>query len=136
GFGIASTVVWEVEYGKASAMSTGVATAVVRVVAKAAAGASGMGDASATVRTAFPRTANATGEGAATATAEGITWSDSGITKTGNQSIPEKTWTLITGWAARSGYPGTVITSNGIQVPAGTYTISGQVQWLKGAGGL
>lgn len=109
GFGAAAASVWEVEYGRATAVSTGVATAIVRAVANAAAGASGMGEAS--------------------ATAVGVTWQDSGITKTGQQELPDSTWTTITGWAVRSGYPDTVIESNGIRVPAGTYTINAQTYW-------
>lgn len=62
-------------------------------------------------------------------------WSDSGITKSGNQSLPKKVWTTVTGWAVRSGYPRTVITNNGIQVPAGTYKITGQLRWLQPYGG-
>src|SRR5699024_666040 len=60
---------------------------------------------------------------------EGVTFPDSGITKVGTQQLPLKTWTKVTGWTVRSGYPDTVIESNGIRVPAGTYTISAQVTY-------
>jgi hypothetical protein len=52
-----------------------------------------------------------------------------GINKSGSQSIASGTWTLVTGWVARSGYPDTVITSNGLEIPAGaTVTLTGQTQ--------
>lgn len=43
-----------------------------------------------------------------------------GMEKSGNSSSVYNVWTTITGWVIRSGYPGTVITSNGLFVPAGT----------------
>ncbi|WP_143547106.1 hypothetical protein [Rhodococcus sp. 05-2255-1e] len=52
-----------------------------------------------------------------------------GINKNGGQSISSGTWTLVTNWVARSGYPDTVITSNGLEIPAGaTVTLTGQTQ--------
>lgn len=52
-----------------------------------------------------------------------------GINKSGGQSIASGSWTLVTNWVARSGYPDTVITSNGLEIPAGaTVTLTGQTQ--------
>lgn len=42
-----------------------------------------------------------------------------GIDKVSNVSIATNTWTTLTGWSVRSGYPDTVITSDGILLPAG-----------------
>ncbi|WP_167328773.1 hypothetical protein [Rhodococcoides fascians] len=52
-----------------------------------------------------------------------------GMNKSGGQSIASGSWTLVTNWVARSGYPDTVITSNGLEIPAGaTVTLTGQTQ--------
>src|SRR5699024_4676300 len=59
----------------------------------------------------------------------GVTFKDSGITKVGEQTIAEEVWETITGWTVRSGYPDTTIESDGIRVPAGTYTINAQTYW-------
>ena len=42
-----------------------------------------------------------------------------GINKVGNVSIGTNVWTTLTGWSVRSDYPDTVITSDGLLLPAG-----------------
>lgn len=51
-----------------------------------------------------------------------------GVDKVGNQTIGSTyTWTTITGRAVRAGYPDTVITSDGLLIPAGvTFTLACQ----------
>ena len=39
-----------------------------------------------------------------------------GMNKNGNQTLENKVWTDITNWTIRSGFPGTVITNNGLVV--------------------
>ncbi|MGX6513237.1 hypothetical protein [Rhodococcus sp. SJ-2] len=46
-------------------------------------------------------------------------FSPSGMNKSGTQTITTNTWTPVTGWSIRSGYPDTVIVSNGVEVPDG-----------------
>lgn len=42
-----------------------------------------------------------------------------GMDKSGDQTISAGVWTKVTGWTVRSGYSGTVITSDGIQISGG-----------------
>lgn len=54
----------------------------------------------------------------------------SGMDKSSNQTISINTWVPITSWAIRSGYPETVIVTNGIEVPNGVeVSISGQLTY-------
>lgn len=61
-----------------------------------------------------------------------VVWSSfqpMGMNKNGGQSISSGSWNLLTNWVARSGYPDTIITSNGLEIPAGaTVTLTGQTQ--------
>ena len=59
-----------------------------------------------------------------------------GIAKSGAQGTSSGSWTKVTGWLAHSTYPATVVTSDGITVPAGpACTITGQVTWGGSASG-
>lgn len=50
-----------------------------------------------------------------------------GMDKSGNQTVSTNVWTLVTGWTIRSGYPDTVITSDGLLIPSGiTVNIAAQ----------
>lgn len=54
----------------------------------------------------------------------------SGMDKSGNQTLSLNTWTTITNWTIRSGFPGTVIVTNGIDVPWDSeVTIAGQLTY-------
>lgn len=60
----------------------------------------------------------------------------SGIDKNGNQTISINTWTRLTNWSVRSGFPDTVIVDDGIMVPAGlSVTVRGHV-YFGGADGV
>lgn len=51
-----------------------------------------------------------------------------GIAKSGTQGLSSGVWAKVTGWLAHSLYPATVITSDGITIPAGvTCTINARV---------
>jgi hypothetical protein len=53
-----------------------------------------------------------------------------GIDKNTNQQLSRNVWTYLTNWAVRSGYPGTVLSSNSLVVDgSGTVQISAQVNW-------
>lgn len=67
----------------------------------------------------YARAADFTLDADLSATNERITFSNSGIQKSANQLVPDSTWTRITGWAVRSGFPNTIIEGDGIRVPAG-----------------
>lgn len=41
----------------------------------------------------------------------------SGLTKSGTQTLSVNTWTTVTNWSVRSGFPDTQIVSHGVQVP-------------------
>src|SRR5690606_34085227 len=59
-----------------------------------------------------------------------------GIDKNGNQTISINTWTRLTNWSVRSGFPDTVIVDHGIMVPAGlSVTVRGHV-YFGGADGV
>ncbi len=61
---------------------------------------------------------------------EALNFPPSGMDKSGNFPLPANAWTTIPSWAIRSGFPDTVIVSNGIEVPAGVeVTISGQARF-------
>lgn len=92
---------------------------------------SGNGTLSTTLATVQSLDAPFTGAGALEAAAMGqVNFASAGMNKSATQSLPTNSWTQITGWTARSDYPGTTITSNGIEVPAGvTVTIAGQLSW-------
>lgn len=52
-----------------------------------------------------------------------------GLDKSGNQVLPTNAWTTVTGWVIQSDRPNTVITNNGLLLPAGrTVGITGQNQ--------
>lgn len=59
-----------------------------------------------------------------------------GIAKSGTQSTSSGSWTKVTGWLAHTTYPATVVTSDGITIPAGAAcTLTGQVTWGGSASG-
>lgn len=61
---------------------------------------------------------------------EALNFPPSGMDKSGNFTLPVNTWTLIPSWVIRTGFPDTVIASNGIEVPDGAeVTISGQARF-------
>jgi hypothetical protein len=52
-----------------------------------------------------------------------------GLDKSGNQVLPTNAWTTVTGWVIQSDRPDTVITNNGLLLPAGrTVSVSAQNQ--------
>lgn len=59
-----------------------------------------------------------------------------GIAKSGAQGTSSGSWTQVSTWVAHSAYPATVVTSEGITIPAGAAcTITGQVTWGGSASG-
>lgn len=97
-----------------AAAGSGTAAAPASPTQKAASAGAGQSSA-----TASPR-ASAYAVGAGTVTASASSFSGMGIDKVGAQTLALSTWETVTGWTARSGYPYTVISGNGILVPAGT----------------
>lgn len=61
---------------------------------------------------------------------EALNFLPSGMDKSGNFSLSANTWTTVPAWTIRTGFPDTVIVSNGIEVPAGAEVIiSGQARF-------
>lgn len=52
-----------------------------------------------------------------------------GINKVGNQFADRFIWMTLSNWTERAGFPGTVYTTTGLVVPAGTYNIGGLITY-------
>lgn len=56
-----------------------------------------------------------------------------GVNKNGDQNgVPGGSYTVLTPWSVRSGYPDTVLSGNGIQPRPGTYNFSFTATWING----
>ena len=61
-------------------------------------------------------------------------WSDAGMTKVGEYTLARSGWEAVSGWGPHPSYPDTVVTGDGIEVPAGTYLITAQLTYSSAGG--